>query len=431
MDTSIPLMGQPIDFVGSMTRGVGAAQMQNQANRENALAALYQQQGPQIASGDPAALNALAALDPNAALGVQQTRQGMAGDAERLRLAREAGQREAQRMAAQATAEQVAAEAEKGRNLILQGTAMYEAWTAGDQGAGLALNAMLQQHGIQGNAQSFPQIMAVTAGALDTFSTLQGMRPKAPDPLKGAPANMMWNQPGNPAAGVKPIPGYTAPQTGPKWRAATPEEAAQYGAAGGQIDETTGKFDAFNPPSSGITIRNADGSTTQIGGPAKPVADAGQFTSPAAMISSIEGILNDPALDKSVGAFSILQNVPGTPQRGFKARADQLQGQAFLQAFNSLRGAGQITEIEGAKATAAIGRLDTAQSAADYRAALTELKGILEAAQGRASGAASGIAADAQAAGAIPQIGAGGEGYDQLKPGDKYRAPDGNIYVRQ
>ena len=229
MDTRIPLMGQPIDFVGSMTRGIGAAQLQNQANRENALAALYQKQGPQIASGDPGALNALAALDPSAALGVQQTRQGMAGDAERLRLAREAGQREAQRMAAQATAEQVAAEAEKGRNLILQGTAMYEAWTAGDQGAGLALNAMLQQHGIQGNAQSFPQIMAVTAGALDTFSALQGMRPK-----------------------------------GPTIRAATPQEAAQYGAAGGQIDESTGRFTPINPPS-GMSVTTADGTVIRQG----------------------------------------------------------------------------------------------------------------------------------------------------------------------
>jgi hypothetical protein len=54
-----------------------------------------------------------------------------------------------------------------------------------------------------------------------------------------------------------------------------------------------------------------------------------------------------------------------------------LNGQAFLQAFESLKGAGQITEIEGTKATQAIGRLDSAQSAEDYQQALTELRDLL------------------------------------------------------
>lgn len=96
------------------------------------------------------------------------------------------------------------------------------------------------------------------------------------------------------------------------------------------------------------------------------------------MISSIEGILDDPALETSTGIYSFLQAVPGTPQRRFGARAAQLQGQAFLQAFESLKGGGQITEVEGRKATEAIGRLDTAQSADDYRGALNELKDALE-----------------------------------------------------
>lgn len=108
------------------------------------------------------------------------------------------------------------------------------------------------------------------------------------------------------------------------------------------------------------------------------------------MIGSIDGILNDPALDVSTGWLAWMQGVPGTEQYRFGQRALQLQGQAFLQAFESLKGGGQITEVEGNKATQAIGRLSTAQNPADYRQALNELKTIIEAAKTRAQqGAAS------------------------------------------
>lgn len=102
------------------------------------------------------------------------------------------------------------------------------------------------------------------------------------------------------------------------------------------------------------------------------------------MIDSIESILNDEALPYSTGVFGPLQNVPGTGSYRFGTRARQLQGQAFLQAIETLKGSGQITEIEGKKATEAIGRLDTGMSEEDYRAALTELLGILREGQGRA-----------------------------------------------
>jgi len=109
------------------------------------------------------------------------------------------------------------------------------------------------------------------------------------------------------------------------------------------------------------------------------------------MIGSIDGILNDPALDSSTGWLSWMQGVPGSEQYRFGQRALQLQGQAFLQAFESIKGAGQITEVEGAKATQAIGRLSTAQSPEDYRQSLSELKGIIEAARQRTQDAARSV----------------------------------------
>lgn len=104
----------------------------------------------------------------------------------------------------------------------------------------------------------------------------------------------------------------------------------------------------------------------------------------SSMLATIDGLLADPGLDSAVGAMGVVTSRLG-PLAPDAARAlsriEQIQGQAFLQAFESLKGGGQITEIEGQKAEAAIARLNTAQSPEDFRAALTELKGVIERAQ--------------------------------------------------
>ena len=55
-----------------------------------------------------------------------------------------------------------------------------------------------------------------------------------------------------------------------------------------------------------------------------------------------------------------------------------MKGQTFLQAFESLKGAGQITEVEGQKATDAMARLSTAQSVEAYQAALDDLAAVIK-----------------------------------------------------
>lgn len=101
------------------------------------------------------------------------------------------------------------------------------------------------------------------------------------------------------------------------------------------------------------------------------------------MLKIIDSVLTDPVLPNATGFYSKLQSVPGIPQYGFGQKVEQLKGQSFLQAFESLKGGGQITQIEGEKATAAIGRLNTAQSAKDFRAALEELKEVVNSARQR------------------------------------------------
>lgn len=93
LNPNIILSGQPFNALASISAGAQAADQLNTLDRQNALADLYKTQGAGIASGDQGALNALAALDPTAALGVQKdrlgmdaTRQNMANDQARLRI---------------------------------------------------------------------------------------------------------------------------------------------------------------------------------------------------------------------------------------------------------------------------------------------------------------------------------------------------------
>jgi len=90
-----------------------------------------------------------------------------------------------------------------------------------------------------------------------------------------------------------------------------------------------------------------------------------------------------PEAQSSVGGPSGIQGriasaYPITQdQRRTQPFIDQLKGQAFLQAFDQLKGGGQITEIEGRKATEAITRLQQYQSEEDFAKALSDLRDIV------------------------------------------------------
>lgn len=119
------------------------------------------------------------------------------------------------------------------------------------------------------------------------------------------------------------------------------------------------------------------------------------------VLSTIDSLVNDPYLDNMVGSVQgRLPNFSSDAAR-VQSKMDQIQGQAFLQAFNTLRGGGQITEIEGKKATDAIAALGTAQDEKDYRQALSNLRGVvatgLDRARQKAGSASPGDASPANA----------------------------------
>jgi hypothetical protein len=94
-------------------------------------------------------------------------------------------------------------------------------------------------------------------------------------------------------------------------------------------------------------------------------------------IEDIDKLRTHPGLQYITGLSSKVPIIPGTSQASAQALADQVKGQTFLQAYQSLKGGGAITEVEGKKAEAAIARLNQAQSTRDYQTALDDLKEVL------------------------------------------------------
>jgi hypothetical protein len=87
-----------------------------------------------------------------------------------------------------------------------------------------------------------------------------------------------------------------------------------------------------------------------------------------------------PGFTTVVGATMLpgARFVPGTAAADFQARFDQIKGSAFLQAYETLKGGGQITNIEGEKGTAALNRMSIAQSEREFIQAAREFQEVVQ-----------------------------------------------------
>ncbi len=129
MDNRIILAGEPVNALGSFMGGQQAAQQQRQFQQQNALADLYKTQGAGIMSGDANALNALAGIDPAAAMQFKTQQQGMAMDQRRLEILNEQEKRAAAEYAAGLTAQERAAEAAQIEDAVKMGLSIPDAAT--------------------------------------------------------------------------------------------------------------------------------------------------------------------------------------------------------------------------------------------------------------------------------------------------------------
>lgn len=129
-------------------------------------------------------------------------------------------------------------------------------------------------------------------------------------------------------------------------------------------------------------------------------------------LSNLKFLREHPGLPGVIGAPDTLSGAaykafgvapPGTDEAGFLARLDQIGGQQFLQAFESLKGGGAITEVEGKKATEAMSRLTkTGLSEDAYRLAISDLENVVKKGLTRA-GVAAGIEPQVPLAGGMAQ----------------------------
>lgn len=154
------------------------------------------------------------------------------------------------------------------------------------------------------------------------------------------------------------------------------------------------------------------------------------------MMSVIDQAIKHPGRETATGMSGSLDPrnyMPGTHAKGFQALLDQIRGGTFLQAYETLKGGGAITAIEGDKATNAIARLQTAQDDGEFLGALKELRTVISSGVER-------MKQGAQAAGVNPafpgdnsnvtagkapaRIGGDAE-YNALPSGAEFIGPDG------
>lgn len=156
-------------------------------------------------------------------------------------------------------------------------------------------------------------------------------------------------------------------------------------------------------------------------------------------LKTLDQIRKHPGREYATGAWSAipLDKIPGTAARGFVNLVEQAKGQTFLEAFNSLRGGGAITEAEGTKGTQAIARLDRAQNKEDYDTALNDLDDVIRAGLTRARQMAGGnfrtpapTPMGTGASQAIPRI-TGADDYNRLPSGARYIDPNGYARTKQ
>ncbi len=169
----------------------------------------------------------------------------------------------------------------------------------------------------------------------------------------------------------------------------------------GRFNNRTGAFELITGPEGQVYLPPAVDAAVQGGVAASKASGTAQGKAqgeavaglPNALqkadqgINVIDQLIAAPGRETMTGTSGMIDPrnyVGGTKAKDARALHDQVAGQAFLEAFESLKGGGQITEVEGNKATQAMARLDRAQTDEEYKKALIELKGILQTGKSRA-----------------------------------------------
>lgn len=253
LDPSIILSGQHLNMLDVYDKSNRMAAETLDRRRQSEYQNMLSEYGPGIARGDQGALDMFATYDPTAALNIQQTRRDMDFGARKMDILDAQERRAAEEYARRISAEQRAAEAAQIEDAVKMGLMIPDA-ASWDQYMTANSPDLVGQ---------FNNRKSIAARYMGMADVLKQVLPDPVDPTKGAPDNMMWAEPGNPQAGVVPIPG-AQPKAG--FRPATPEEAGQYGAAAGQFGGD-GRFYPITPPTGMSVETGPDGQLRIVQGP--------------------------------------------------------------------------------------------------------------------------------------------------------------------
>lgn len=117
----------------------------------------------------------------------------------------------------------------------------------------------------------------------------------------------------------------------------------------------------------------------------KRLAAPGDIQAAQTALDVLDQIEKHPGLDIGTGIMSVGNSIPGTPGYDFQNLVKQASSGAFLSAIQQMRGMGALSNSEGAAATAAVNRMDTATSKEGFLAAVRDYRKIVEAGRDRAN----------------------------------------------
>lgn len=149
------------------------------------------------------------------------------------------------------------------------------------------------------------------------------------------------------------------------------------------------------------------------------------------LISTLEAFKASPGAKSRYGLASVggvIPAIPGSDAANAQALINKVKGSAFLQAFESLKGAGQITEVEGNKGAQAITILNDQNISWDAAVrAADDLIRIVKAAKLRKATTDQQGAAPAPTGGEMPIVRTDDE-FEALPKGTRFKDEAGNIY---
>jgi hypothetical protein len=180
MNTNIPMGFQPTNVLAMMDAGTQAGARMGEVQQRGRLLNAYREHGAGVLSGDPNAMNALAAIDLPQAMDFRGQNQAYRINEETLQMRRAAGAREAQRFAAEMDAAEVA----QTREMIGRGLATaIPALRSGDMDT---VNQIFRAAGLPAaeTPQQAAEVIATYEGAMEFFDSSQEVlgRVNAPAP---------------------------------------------------------------------------------------------------------------------------------------------------------------------------------------------------------------------------------------------------------